>query len=217
MKRGRVGWAASVPAREWRRPDCRVARLDAVRAHALRAVSGEWVSESFHSPIEGASRNSPDRSHLNHPQCRRMVFPMGSDLFARASVDINAPLADVWNALVDPETIKQYMFGTNAVSDWKEDSPVTWKGERQGKPYEDKGVILQSKPPRLIQYSHFSPLSGLPDVPENYHTVTIELTSEANRTRLSLSQDNNPTEESRDHSQQNLQAMLAAMKALLEK
>jgi len=108
-------------------------------------------------------------------------------------MQIDAPLADVWNALVYPETIKHYMFGTNAMSDWQEGSAITWKGEWQGKPYEDKGVILRSKPPRLVQYPYFDPLSGLPDEPENYHKLTIELTGEANRTRLSLAQDKNPT------------------------
>ena len=95
--------------------------------------------------------------------------------------------------LVDPETIKHYMLGTNVMSDWQEGSAITWKREWQGKPYEDKGVILRSKPPRLVQYPYFDPLSGLPDEPENYHKLTIELTGEANRTRLSLAQDKNPT------------------------
>ena len=83
------------------------------------------------------------------------------------------------------------MFGTNVISDWYEGSPIVWKGEWQGKPYEDKGHIFQFKPEQTIQYSHFSPLSGLPDEPENYHTVTIELTTAGNRTNVSLAQDNN--------------------------
>jgi len=60
------------------------------------------------------------------------------------------------------------MFGTNAVSDWKEGSPIVWKGEWMGKKYEDRGVILKLEPGNMIQYSHFSPLTGQPDLPENY-------------------------------------------------
>ena len=142
---------------------------------------------------------------------------MAQDFIAGASIDINTPIANVWKALIDPETIKQYMFGTSVSSDWGEGSSITWEGEWQGRPYADKGVILQFRPRHLIQYTHFSPLAGLPDDPENYHTVTIELTSEGKHTRLSLSQDNNPTEQERDNSQQNWQAMLTAMKGLLEK
>jgi uncharacterized protein YndB with AHSA1/START domain len=109
------------------------------------------------------------------------------------------------------------MFGTNVVSDWKEGSPIIWKGEWRGKKYEDKGVILKLKSRRLLQYSHFSPLSGLPDTQENYHTVTIELSSKGTQTRVSLSQDNNATEQEREHSEKNWKTMLTDLKKLLEK
>jgi uncharacterized protein YndB with AHSA1/START domain len=141
---------------------------------------------------------------------------MEKSLIARASVNIDAPSEKVWDALVNPEAIKQYMFGTNVVADWREGSPIMWQGEWQGKPYEDKGVILKFEPGRTLQYSHFSPLSGLPDKPESYHTVTIELSGEGNRTRVSLAQDNNATEQARDHSELNWGMMLTALKKLLE-
>lgn len=142
---------------------------------------------------------------------------MGRQLTAKASTTINASRAKVWDALVNPKTIKQYMFGTTVVSDWKKGSPITWKGEWQGKAYEDKGVILQIEPQRMIQYSHYSPLSGLPEKPENYHTVTIELSEKGAQTAVVLSQDNNPTEEARQHSEKNWGMMLAGLKKLLEK
>jgi uncharacterized protein YndB with AHSA1/START domain len=141
---------------------------------------------------------------------------MGKNLIAKAEIRINATADRVWEALVTPEAIKQYMFGTNVVSEWQEGSPITWKGEWQGKPYEDKGVILKFQPRRTIQYSHFSPLSGLPDKPENYHTVTIDLSAEGNQTQVSLAQDNNATEEARAHSEKNWGMMLAAIKKFLE-
>jgi hypothetical protein len=89
------------------------------------------------------------------------------------------------------------MFGTEAISDWEEGSPISWRGEWQGKAYEDKGRILRLEPGRVLEYSHFSPLSGLPDRAENYHTVTIALSGEGGPTRVSLSQDNNATEDAR--------------------
>jgi uncharacterized protein YndB with AHSA1/START domain len=94
---------------------------------------------------------------------------MDERLIARASITIDAPMANVWEALINPAAIKQYMFGTNAVSDWKEGSPIVWKGEWQNKAYEDRGTILMIEKQRLLQYNHFSPLTGKPDVPENYH------------------------------------------------
>jgi uncharacterized protein YndB with AHSA1/START domain len=141
---------------------------------------------------------------------------MDKNLIARASITINASSTTVWNALVDPEAIRHYMFGANVVSDWKEGSPIFWKGEWQGKSYEDKGVILQFKPERTLQYSHFSRLSGLPDRPENYHTVTIDMSGEGDKTRVSLAQDNNPTEQARAYSEKNWVMMLTALKKFLE-
>jgi hypothetical protein len=67
-----------------------------------------------------------------------------------------------------------------------------------------------------MRYTHFSPSSGLPDTPENHHTVTIELTGQGDDTVLSLTQDNNPTEQAREHSEKNRSAMLVSLKALLE-
>jgi uncharacterized protein YndB with AHSA1/START domain len=142
---------------------------------------------------------------------------MDKPLVAHAVTMIHAPAATVWNALVDPAIIKQYMFGTTVTSDWKEGSPIVWKGEWQGRPYEDKGVILRVQPKRLLQYSHFSPLAGQPDTPENYHIVTVELSEQPGETRVSLSQDNNPTDQSREHSEKNWNGMLAGLKKLLEK
>ena len=141
---------------------------------------------------------------------------MVKGLIARASVTINAPRERVWSALVNPEAIKQYMFGTTVDSDWQVGSAIIWKGEWQGKSYEDKGVILQLKPGRTLQYSHFSPLSGLEDKPGNYHTVTIDLSVDGNQTRVSLAQDNNATEEARAHSEGNWRTMLDGLKEFLE-
>ncbi len=141
---------------------------------------------------------------------------MAKGQVARASVTINVPISKVWDALVNPEAIKRYMFGASVVSDWREGSSIVWKGEWQGRPYQDKGVILRLKPNRTLQYTHFSPLSGVPDTPENYHTVTVELSSEGKTTRVVLTQDNNPTEQAREHSERNWNTMLATLKTFLE-
>ena len=141
---------------------------------------------------------------------------MDKNHIAKASVSINASAEKVWDALVDPQAIKQYMFGTNVLSDWKEGSPIVWKGEWQGKAYEDKGKILQLKPGRTIQYSHFSPLSGVPDKQENYHTVTIRLSGNGNQTDVTLTQDNNATEAERTESEKNWGMMFTELKKFLE-
>jgi len=139
------------------------------------------------------------------------------DIIAKVETAINASVTHVWDALVNPATIKKYMFGTTVISDWKEGSKILWTGEWQGKTYEDKGTIHQLKPEAKLQYTHFSPLTGLPDIPENYHTVTIELTEKGKQTILSLSQDNNSTQQAKEHSEKNWGMMLASLKKLLER
>ena len=65
-------------------------------------------------------------------------------LVARQSVFIAAFPGRVWKALTDPESIRQYLFGTDAESDWKAGSPVMYRGVYQGRSYEDKGTVLRS-------------------------------------------------------------------------
>jgi Activator of Hsp90 ATPase homolog 1-like protein len=78
-------------------------------------------------------------------------------------------------------------------------------------------VILRLVPQQIIHYSHFSPPSGLPDAPKNYHTVRITLSEKATQTFLSWSHDNNPTEKSREHSEKNWKMMLERLKTPLER
>lgn len=141
---------------------------------------------------------------------------MPKGIVARATTTIAAPPADVWKALTTPETIAQYMFGTTVVSEWKVEGPIVWKGEWNGKAYEDKGVILRLEPERVLEYSHFSPLTGLDDEPDSYHVVTIELAADGSGTQVTLSQDNNANDEARQHSETNWQTMLDGLKKLLE-
>jgi len=141
---------------------------------------------------------------------------MNGNFVAQVQTDIAAPKARVWEALVDAEAIERYMFGTHVASDWKKGSPITWKGEYQGKKYEDKGQVLDIEPGRRLRYSHYSPLAGLPDKPENYHHVTIELQADGPLTHVTLSQDNNADEKAKAHSEKNWSMMLDGLKKILE-
>jgi uncharacterized protein YndB with AHSA1/START domain len=115
-------------------------------------------------------------------------------IIATAEVDIKAPPARVWQALTDPAQIKQYFLGADVESDWQPGSSIVWRGEYEGKPYEDKGEILEVQPNRLLKHTHYSPMSGQPDEPGNYHTLTYELIGRGDTTHVSLTQDNNGDE-----------------------
>ena len=135
---------------------------------------------------------------------------------ATAEAEIEAPPSKVWRALTDPEQIQKYMFGSRVETDWKPGSQITWKGEYEGKKYEDKGEILEVVQERRLKVTHFSPLSGEEDAPENYHTLVYELTENNGTTRVSLSQDNNPSAEAAEHSRENWEKMLAGLKKVVE-
>ena len=141
---------------------------------------------------------------------------MNNKFTAKATSTINAPASKVWDALTDPSLIKQYLFGTEVNTDWQVGSPITYKGEWEGKTYEDKGKILQIEPEKLLVSTFWSSLAGLPDAPENYKTVRYELSPEIGRTRLTITQDNNANQEEADHSAQNWNTVLDGMKKLLE-
>ncbi len=95
-------------------------------------------------------------------------------------------------------------------------SPVTYKGTWEGKAYEDKGSVLQIEPGKIIVSTFWSSLSGLPDIPENYQTVRYELSAGGDGTRLTITQDNNASQEDANHSEQNWKMVLEGMKKLVE-
>jgi uncharacterized protein YndB with AHSA1/START domain len=135
---------------------------------------------------------------------------------ARASATINAPASKVWEALTKPEQIKQYMFGTQVTTDWKVGSPITYRGEWKGKRYEDKGKVLEVEPRKRLVSTFWSALAGLPDTPENYKTVSYELAPEGDRTKLTVTQDNNASQEEVTESEQNWRMVLDGIKKLVE-
>ena len=139
------------------------------------------------------------------------------DYVATAEIEIDAPATKVWDALTDPGQIKEYMFSSQVESDWKPGSPIVWRGEFEGKSYEDKGEIVEVQPERRLKMTHFSPLGGKEDAPENYHTLLYELEERGSATRVSLRQDNNPSEEAAEHAGGNWNVMLAALKRCVER
>jgi len=141
---------------------------------------------------------------------------MDRDFVSTTSIVIEAPVAKIWEALVNPEIVKKYFFGAEVVSSWKEGGPITFKGEYQGNIYEEKGLILQYKPERVLQYTHWSNLEGLPDVPENYRNWTFDLSEAGTEVLLSITEDNIPTEKKRERSDQFWDGVLSTIKQLLE-
>ena len=110
-------------------------------------------------------------------------------LLIKNTITINAPVSKVWDALIDPEQTKKYMFGCETVSEWKVGSSLLWKGSYDGKEMVFvKGSILELIPEKLLKYTTFDPNSTIEDVPENYLTVTYELETLNGQTIFTVTQ-----------------------------
>ena len=143
---------------------------------------------------------------------------MKGQFVAEKQITVDASIDAVWQALTDPEKVKEYMHGTNMETDWKVGSPIAWKGEWKGKSYEDKGMVQAFEPKRLLEVTHWSPMGGSEDKPENYHTVTYELAEHNGKTVLTLHQDNNASQEEADKmAENNWGPVLEGLKAVAEK
>jgi uncharacterized protein YndB with AHSA1/START domain len=139
-----------------------------------------------------------------------------TNLTARAEIDIAASPAQVWAALTDPAKIKQYFMGADVETDWRPGSPIIWKGEYEGTAYEDKGEIIEVDPNRHLEHTHFSPMSGQPDEPENYHTLSYELEQRGDHTNIVLTQDGNGSEAEAERASATWAAMLDGLKKTVE-
>ena len=139
---------------------------------------------------------------------------------ATAQTDVAAAPERVWTALTEPEQIAAYMDGSNVTTTWEVGSPITWDGEYEGREYQDKGEVLTYDEPHVLSVTHYSPMMGQPDEPENYHTLVYMLTAtgsgDAQVTHLELTQDGNESEEQAEQFSQNWQSMLDGLKALVE-
>jgi uncharacterized protein YndB with AHSA1/START domain len=129
---------------------------------------------------------------------------------------INARPEAIWAVLTDPELVSKAFFGAKVDTDWRVGSPITWTGEWQGKAFQDHGEVKRAEPNRSLVITHFSPLSGQADVPENYHVVTFDLRPKESGTEVTISQTNAASEEEKKHSEANWDQLLSSLKELAE-
>ncbi|SEI70658.1 Uncharacterized conserved protein YndB, AHSA1/START domain [Dyadobacter koreensis] len=110
-------------------------------------------------------------------------------LIVKSTIVINAPASEVWDALINPKKTKQYMFGCETVSDWNVGSPLLWKGNYEGKEMVFvKGEIVEIEPEKLLTYTTIDPNSTIDDISENYLQVTYLLSTDNERTILTVTQ-----------------------------
>jgi uncharacterized protein YndB with AHSA1/START domain len=115
---------------------------------------------------------------------------MSQPLIVENTITLRAPASRVWNALTNPAETKKYMFGCEALSDWKEGSPLIWKGTFNGvELVAVKGTIKKIRPGQYLEYTVIDPNNpAIPDLPENYLTITIDLAQQNDHTLLTVTQ-----------------------------
>ena len=141
---------------------------------------------------------------------------MKDTLIAETSISVDATPEKVWKALTTPKLIKKYLMGTDVSTDWKEGSAITYNGEYEGKKYHDKGIIKKIEPEKILQSTYLSSMSGKEDKPENYNLVTYKITKRDDKTVITLTQDNNSTEQEKEHSTENWKTVLKKLKEVVE-
>lgn len=141
---------------------------------------------------------------------------MKKNFVCETSITIDADTSQVWKAITTPRLIKKYLFGTNARSEWKEGSVITYEGEYEGKAYKDKGVIKKLEPEKIFQSTYWSSMGGKDDKPENYNLVTYKLTPKNGKTVVTLSQDNIQSEKEKEHMLENWKMTLKSLKKVVE-
>lgn len=134
-----------------------------------------------------------------------------------SSIVINAPAAQVWDALTNPELVKQWQYGSQLLTDWQVSNPIRFRSEWQGQVFEQWGTVLEVEPERLARYSLFAPRPDLEDMPKNYFMMSYVLTLEPNGTVLTVIQeDNRPGVETNPSEDEDDNGILAGLKALVE-
>lgn len=114
---------------------------------------------------------------------------MNNPLVIKNTIEILAPAAKVWDALVNPAQTKKYMFGCETVSEWKKGSELLWSAEDEGKEIVFvKGTILDIQPGKFLAYTTFDPNSSIDDTSENYLTVTYALAENNGQTTFTVTQ-----------------------------
>ena len=109
----------------------------------------------------------------------------GSDACVTDAITIAAPPEVVWRALVDPQLSARWR-NASFETDWEPGSPIRITATIGTKRYHDRGTVIAKSAPTQLCYRFLPTVSGLPDVPESYSTVTMRLSVEGAGTVVSV-------------------------------
>ncbi|MGY8704678.1 SRPBCC family protein [Bradyrhizobium sp. 18BD] len=103
------------------------------------------------------------------------------------SIRIAAEPGRVWAAITDPQAGDRWR-NAHFKTDWRVGEPFEIEAVIGTARYRDKGRVIAIEPPSLLRYAYWSRVSGLPDVPQSWSTITMTLEAEAAETILTVEQ-----------------------------
>lgn len=107
------------------------------------------------------------------------------------SVTIDAPASKVFEALIQPQLVKQWQFGKTVQSGWQTGDAIKFIADMEGTVLEQWGTILEIRPNELLKYNLFTPAPGIEEKPENYNITSYILTNDNGKTQIELVQEDN--------------------------
>lgn len=107
------------------------------------------------------------------------------------AIIIDAPATKVFEALTQPELVKQWQFGKTVQSNWQTGGPIKFIAETEGIVLEQWGTILDIRPNELLKYNLFTPATGIEEKPEHYNITSYILTNDNGKTQIELIQEDN--------------------------
>jgi uncharacterized protein YndB with AHSA1/START domain len=132
------------------------------------------------------------------------------------TIVLNAPVEKVWNALTNPELVKQWQYGSDLITDWKVGNEIRFRNEWEGQVFEQWGTVLEIVPNQKIKYSLFFPRPELEDKPENYFIMSYVLTEENQKTKLEIIQEDHRPGAVQEEPQGEENPILQGLKAIIE-
>ncbi len=137
-------------------------------------------------------------------------------LSIKKEIQLKAPASKVWEALTNPDLVRQYLVGAEVISDWKVGSKIVYCGSFNGIDFRDEGEITIFEPDKQFQYTYWSENHGTENVKANHVVLTYTLSESNYGTLLSVSQENYQSKEIADAMKNIWDLILGKLKDVVE-
>ena len=106
-----------------------------------------------------------------------MAHTFAMSVLAQVRIHVPASPDTVWQSLVTDAGLVRLFGADELVCDWRPAAPIVMRGYVKARRFEDRGQIIAIQPGQRLRFGHWSQLSGLPNSPENYTLITLNLSA----------------------------------------